>query len=717
MVLGSNSPQAKETKVTIRFSYEDLKSGVPVSTLSIRPLNEAPEAAHIRHLAPGEEVFVAPDLISDFPSEIDPDARVILISAPAAVGKSSLARDLSSSSNNPLWDLGRFSVGSGFFTGTITEAYGSSGFDEFRQAFQAGNACLILDAADEALVRAGAQNFEAALENLCKLVGTAPTGRPAAIILGRPDTTADASRILEQFGVRTQVLQVAFFSEPQAQSFVRIKAKGDSAHTVGPELDEFLTSFTVDVLSALNASQWSDAESFVGYAPVLDSLAYFYRREANPLRRLNELKREASSDHVWTLLVDIIETVLERETEKFASSFGASDDTKIEFGRATYTIGTQIALLLADSPEEVSVDFPDVGEDVWLEELEQQVVLQFKDHPFLGHGRMDPNPLLRFANAAFRDYVIASAIFELTPQEIDRVNSYWQSPLVNPSPLLSRFAFSKSAQRTIASSALGIVVDSHSAGFSADARLSIEEYVDIDDFDNHLLDVSLFEGNMLMSEMVAELGDQSLVLSRSLARSSLDLGETTVVIGPGTQDFTIGPDVSLTCGTFDSECFELRIVHAAGSSVKLRASRIVGATRRVNAPAPDSFRLEVPAAAFPWQSHAVEVQDGSESPSTLTLHWAGMTLRKNVKWFARESMTGGSLTYPVSAMEAILNKGRASRDMHDFCVDMGVLTRDGSSFRLELPGFYALTVMENNLEDDAYRSFLTSYLEWISQRS
>jgi hypothetical protein len=67
-------------------------------------------------------VFVEPTLGAVRP--IEPGrTSVVLLSAPGAVGKSTLAKELAYASGGLLWDLSKFQVGSSTFSGTLLDAY------------------------------------------------------------------------------------------------------------------------------------------------------------------------------------------------------------------------------------------------------------------------------------------------------------------------------------------------------------------------------------------------------------------------------------------------------------------------------------------------------------------------------------------------------------------------------------------------------------------
>jgi hypothetical protein len=90
-------------------------------------------------------------------------ARLVIIAAPGAVGKSSYADALAEVTKSVVVDLATTSpLGGNFFTGGLSNAYGSSALAEV----EAGSIALIVDALDEAQMRAGLQGYEAGLDDL-----------------------------------------------------------------------------------------------------------------------------------------------------------------------------------------------------------------------------------------------------------------------------------------------------------------------------------------------------------------------------------------------------------------------------------------------------------------------------------------------------------------------------------------------------------------------
>ncbi|HET6302084.1 hypothetical protein [Microbacterium sp.] len=702
--------------MTRRLPFEELVGAVRRADghLNLQPRSEAAE--HIAVPTVGVKHFVAPDILVEEHS-LDADADVLLIAAPAAVGKSSIAIELGLRTESMVWDLSHFSLGSSFFSGTLVDAFGSGGLDLVRDHLLTGRLTLILDAADEALVRSGASNFEAAITNLIALIGESRADGPSAIVLGRPDTIEETFATFREKGVRAQIAQVAFFSEDQARSFVRAKAHRDGGGGVAEaELNRFLTDFFKVVSAAVGSGDWQSSESFLGYAPVLDALGAFYREQDNPLRRLSEIQQGPSSEHVWDLLLDVIGSILDREAEKFGGAFGGSDARKVAFGQAAYSRSAQLALLLSDDPDVIEIsppDFPD-AEDAWVfEELTPQVRAWYREHPFLRGQDDEPNPLLRFGSPAFRDYAVAASICEWRDGDSARMLDFWLDARVTPSPIFSRFCMSsRLSLDQVATDVVTMVVDSHASGFLESSRLEIDVHAGDDD-SGSVIEIALFEGDKEQRRVIAPVAEaEALSLARGVARTTIEAPNATVLIGSGSQDFVIGPAVSIRCAQLNAESAEVRVRATDTSANEIRTDRLVGSARRVSGAGPEALRIVVPVAMFPWQAYKVEASTSGEIEES-DLYWAGMDLRRNVKWFVRDSIVGGGMNYPVAAMETILSKGRASVDVHNFCVERGYLVRRGSSWHLQLPNVSGSVVIKNDLSDASYRSLVADLFEWL----
>ena len=109
----------------------------------------------VDYVSDANPCFVEPSLSAGHP--VRADTSVILLSAPGAVGKSTVASELARRTHATLWNLAQFQVGSNTFTGTLTRAFGAAS-GAVLTGLASGKSLVVLDAIDEAAVRAGSQN-------------------------------------------------------------------------------------------------------------------------------------------------------------------------------------------------------------------------------------------------------------------------------------------------------------------------------------------------------------------------------------------------------------------------------------------------------------------------------------------------------------------------------------------------------------------------------
>lgn len=690
--------------MTTEWSYENFKVELPrnLETAFYRSSSLGPSQA--------PELFTAPNLLGN--ATISPSA-VVLVAAPAAVGKSFLARQLSSDLGAPYWDLSEFSLGSNFFTGTAVDSYEADGYSEFRSNLRASSISLVLDAVDEALVRAGRENFSAAVENLAELVRGATS--PSVIIFGRDETINDTENILVEKGIAVTKFTVAYFNEEQALDFVLKKAKTRGAPVL-KEFVPFMQGFEKSILSALNLNEWADARDFLGYSPVLDALATFYAREPNPIRLLQDARKDKGDSYTWQLLTRIMEDVLDREQDKFGNIFGAGNPKKYAFAASTYTPEAQIAYLLGDSdhPQAYDLDDPDHdGDPEWYAEVEDKIAEQLRLHPFLkveARSRIE-NPLLAFTNSAFRDYVLARALADAKLAHPRLLEAYWRSPLLNPTPILAGLLFSRSVgtESPLAPSALGMIHDSHASGASrGQPAVLVSISLSESDSSSEMLQMYRIESR--------EGGDRQLVtidlkgtapaLNRGAAHCLIDFFGLDLRVGDGFADFLLSGNTVIVASSFESAVSNLRVRQGAGAAgVLISAETFSGATRRIDAQPDDSLRIvnRGERLQYPWHKYRIDVgSSGSAENPSLSL---AMDLRRIVLWFTKPSMFGGGLRYPIGAAERLLAKKRMSAEVFAYLDSAGRVSRTGDEFVLNLP-VDTRVILNNDLSDSAYTSFL-----------
>ena len=326
-------------------------------------------------------------------------SRVIVIAAPGAVGKSTLARAISAKTGATLVDLARTDpLGGNFFVGGIANAFGHRALVDASE----GRIALVVDALDEAQLRSGAEGFSAGLNDLCKIVQHS-SALPAAL-LGRAAAAEEAWLILSEAGIETCLLEIEFFDDQQAITYLarRLPALADTREATklafashGPKFVEL----AVATREKLTNTSGGREMRFAGYAPVLDAICTYAldEEELNPSARL----AEAAAEGPISLVERIARSILEREHGKLVDQVDALPPGLD--GSTLYTpeeqLGRIVAKLFGAAPPSSSqiadADFRQVYDRMVSEFVPQ--------HPFFS-ARGGPS------SAAFAAYALVWAI-------------------------------------------------------------------------------------------------------------------------------------------------------------------------------------------------------------------------------------------------------------------------------------------------------------------
>lgn len=344
--------------------------------------------------------FVEPSLTL---LEGDPEAaKLLIIAAPGAVGKSSYASALAATTNMSLVDLAKTSpLGGNFFSGGLPKAFG---YQALTDAVN-GKISLIVDALDEAQMRAGPQGYEAGLLDLAD-IASEPTALPV-VLLGRAIAAEDAYLLLTSKGYRACLLQIEFFSSEQAAEYLAKKlpiVAQCSPKVVAAFRDhhESFSRLAQQTRTKLMEVAGAEKIQFAGYAPVLDAICEFAldEKDLNPQAKLSRLKSANQID-----LIDSITTsILEREQGKLRCQFKERNPAVPDKTLAgLYEVDEQlerVAYSLFGGPQPPCPEFSDAD----LEAAYLDMVERFApQHPFLAGIGNASNPV-------FAAYVLAWAL-------------------------------------------------------------------------------------------------------------------------------------------------------------------------------------------------------------------------------------------------------------------------------------------------------------------
>lgn len=616
--------------------------------------------------------FVEPCLTVQRP--IDAKTTVVLIAAPGAVGKSTLASELATRTGAAMWDLSKMNVGTKTFAGTVLEGWDTEAHGVLKRIGQ-GDWLFVLDALDESQVRAGSQNFDAFLSDLADICRE-PRQRPSLVLLARTDTADLVQLMLEEARVEVARYQVDYFDEGQATSFID-KRLDDRRSRDGKQrlhrqqrvaFEEaraalFKLVYTLFELTPQDAWRDSRTKDFLGYAPVLEALTD-YLDAPNYKTLIQELEDEKSATKdPWRFLTDIISRLQRREQGKLQDVvrplLEAVPGTTWSNWSSIFTPDEQnsrvlrYTLRLPTAPP--SIGFPSALADRYEESLRPML----PQHPFLA-GR-------NFTNVVFKEFAYAWAITrgdESTQSRLRTTMRDRESPFL-PSPLFSRFVVNSTVTGKT-------VVDGQDFGIVYESLLARSSQVETSLFETgDAIEARVVLGDDPNRALEFDLLDTGLGVHFWRRLNNADIDVTRQVrVGLPEQRFSLGPAVDLTCGEFAVQCDELD-VDVMGNVWLRAASHTTSTNLRIRLRDQSVGRLAVtwPGVAHPWAGYRAPT---GLAPAVLSENSRGDALRKLLLMFRRQR---------ARKEQTVQNARWAPEQLRDrdellrLAVEHGVLTR------------------------------------------
>jgi hypothetical protein len=306
-------------------------------------------------------------------------ARVIVVAAPGAVGKSTLARAISVRSSAVLVDLATTEpLGGNFFVGGVANAFGPQALPDL----YAGKIALVVDALDEAQLDAGDDGFSAGLLDLAAIV-QAPGVLPATI-LGRATAAETAWLILIDAGVDACLLMIDFFDAEQATEYLRrrlpaLAATREATKRAFERHGANYVDLAIAVHEKLTTTAGDQDPRFSGYAPVLDAICAYSldEKDLNPSARLANLAFNGAIG----LVERIAKSILEREQLKLTNKIeGAPPGVDL---LELYTPAEQLCRLAANLFKCDLPAGPHIADPMFRQTYEDKVAEFSPQHPFL----------------------------------------------------------------------------------------------------------------------------------------------------------------------------------------------------------------------------------------------------------------------------------------------------------------------------------------------
>lgn len=306
-------------------------------------------------------------LSDEFPSSFGPQgSSLLLVSAPGAVGKTTLAKQIAYCTGAIYVDLAQSDpVGGHTLSGGLvrTNTY---------QSWMAGTTTVLLDGLDEARLRVTQEAFEAFLRDVLSL--SAGRALPT-VIFGRSGSIQEAWYTLAQGGLESPVLEIGYYDERDAVEFCHAKLQSEDPNRLHPEIDRRAITL---LLERIRSQTEGDGDRFAGYAPVLQAVSERVGKESNTAALISRIEKGTQP----VTLQDIATSILTRERTKLQSLI--FDDAHLS--DVLYSSEEQLMRLSSKVYGEAPLELPPMS-DRDARTYENALRTWVDDHPFLdGNG-------------------------------------------------------------------------------------------------------------------------------------------------------------------------------------------------------------------------------------------------------------------------------------------------------------------------------------------
>lgn len=186
-------------------------------------------------------------------------SSILLISAPGAVGKSTLARQIAFSTGAIYIDLAKTDpVGGNTLSGGLVKS-------GLYSAWESQTAAVLIDGLDEARFRVTQEAFEAFLSDIVQL---AKGRKIPTVLFGRTGAIQDTWLLLD--GADAAVLEIGYYGPDASVEFANAQLRTLRPNTQHAEIERQAIEL---LLERLRMQTESDGDRFAGYAPVLRAVA------------------------------------------------------------------------------------------------------------------------------------------------------------------------------------------------------------------------------------------------------------------------------------------------------------------------------------------------------------------------------------------------------------------------------------------------------------
>ena len=563
---------------------------------------------------------------------------VVLLSAPAAMGKSAVAQALAHDLQAPLWNLAKFTLGEGTFTGIPRRLFGGNRFNDVEARLRAGSFLYILDALDEARARPG-QGFESFVLDLCEEAHHVQTGA-CAVLLGRTEASGWAALYLEENEIPFVHYSIDFFSRGKSEEFIDkyldhlAGSKGRQIHHRN-QRDNFTSArnglFTrvCEVLGCEpedNATDWTDTlvREFAGYAPVLEVLSDFlddtnYFRLRQQMSTFGDKLDLVEPQHAaWKFLRDIVSGLLTREQGKLLNPLKAGTATEAQFENwddwsSLYRSDEQCERVLCHCFKLPSPTLPE-GLPPRIRQAYNDAI-KISDHAFIRNE-------IDFTNVVFRDYLYAWSLHSGSQSVRDAVEQRLAGDEYKTSPLLAHFYLTPregNDPEAVSAEYLGYVYES----LLSKESLSREVLFMLDVSEDGNISAAFGFGDAGRADFSFPVVNWrgAITFPRFLRDAEIEF-PGQIKLGRVGHHFDLGPAVRISCSEFQTAASQIRIAITSGdaSDIIVEAEQYIGeSTVPTEVVIRDdgqggSLLVDWPDVTYPWDQYQFNFPTRSDDP-------------------------------------------------------------------------------------------------------
>lgn len=445
------------------------------------------------------------------------ESSLILVSAPGAVGKTTLAKQIAYSTGSVYIDLSDAEpVGANTLIGGIA----NSGL---YQNWVNGSIATLIDGLDEARLKVTQEAFDAFLSDIAR---QSENRSMPTVLFGRTGAIIHAWIVLTETLKNVPILEIEYYGVEDAIEFAEASLRASKSSPRFQSVERDALDLLLDKLRDQTANEGSRF-AFAGYAPVLQAVAKQVESATDTQALIARITRGEQS----VTLQSIASALLEREQTKLRTLQLQDTTLNDKLYSPVEQLERLAAYVYSSSPPALPPMSAD-DERTYTTALEEWV----PEHPFLDGGR-------GFSSAVFGAMVVAKALKTPQTSEIALRHELLKGAAANP--FLFDF-YTAEEEKYIQPDHIGAVYASLRANLSIgeSASLFISGPDDIENEDDLKADVEFVRGKQegdiqelpfeTDSDGTIRLGThlEDVDVSMPLAKVEIGLGAEVVLVSP-----------------------------------------------------------------------------------------------------------------------------------------------------------------------------------------